>query len=118
MINLPDDAVVVRGGTLRESDLLNSAEKAHLQLKRPGLSVFAADVPGPLALVELLGNRMLHQVVCVTTLGTLRKLGFELEQTFDPPHFTVWLDAEDLMASIGLFRSAFSDPIRRSQLTN
>lgn len=117
-IRLPADALVMRGGTLQRSDLERALAMARHDLKRPGISVWAADVPSPQALFNL--KPQPHTKVSFTTVGRLSEAGFELEQTFDPPHYTAWLppdeDAEDDGFWIQMFARAFDDPVPRETL--
>jgi hypothetical protein len=112
---LPRDAWVVRGGTLQVSDLERACETTSSAAQRPGVSVFAADVGSRLALLEAV-PRMPHQMVSFTKIGRLLDAGFEVEQTYDPPHHTVWFPATDLHTSILRFRSTFEAPIDRAEL--
>lgn len=114
---LPDEALVVRGGTLRLGDLHRAAEVARVKMKRPGLSVFAADVGEPAALVAAVASTLHHTSLSFTTVGRLREKGFELEQTGDPPHHTVWLpESEDQDYWVREFRMSFDRPVRRDAL--
>lgn len=116
-ISLPNSALVVRGGTLRLEDLERAAETAEVRFKRPGLSVFAADLADPLALVEQVGAKLPHPVLSFSTMGRIRDKGLELEQTSTPPHHTVWLpEVQDREYWLRAFRSAFDRPVERSKL--
>lgn len=108
---LPDDALVIRGGTLLPSDLQRSVLKAIKELRRPALSIFSADVLIPADLVESAGSRLIHTSVCLSTAGRLRKAGFVLEQTFEPPHYSVWLSETNWHDQLSTFRSAFDVPV-------
>src|SRR4051812_44329266 len=89
--HLPDDALVLRGGKLNLEDLMNNILKTGIELGRPGLSVHAADVGRPEALLGLVGTRVPNLWVAFTTVERLRRHGFHFEQTAEPPHHTVWL---------------------------
>lgn len=117
-VRLPSDALVMRGGTLQRTDLERALTQSRHDLKRPGLSVWAADVPTTKDLFNL--KPLPHAQVSFTTVGRLEKAGFELEQTFDPPHYTAWLppdDAEDDGFWLQMFCRAFDDPVPRETLT-
>lgn len=114
---LPDSALVLRGGTLVLQDLLKALEKCSVQVGRPGLSVYGADVQEPAALLGLVQGQLLHPRVSFTVAGKLRGKGFDLEQTRRPPHYTVWFpEDEDWNFWAREFRSAFDLPRERTDL--
>ena len=110
-MELPDDALVLRGGTMRMADLLRTAEHCVVKHGRPGVSVFAADVA---SLDELLAQCVVpHGHIRLSTVGRLRALGFTVEQTGPPPHHTVWLPAGDREHWLKVLERAFDEPIAR-----
>jgi hypothetical protein len=114
---LPDSAPVVRGGTLRVSDLRKSADKALQTQQRYGLSVYAADVPSHADVLNAAGPRVVHAQVSLTTAGRLRQAGFQdIEQTQEPPHHTVWL-ADGSDAELKRFADAFDVPVPKASVT-
>ena len=116
-IRLPDDALVMRGGTLQRSDLEKAVLKAKRVMHRAGLTVYAADVNTPGDLYNL--KPLPHAQLCFTTAGRLREAGFELEQTFETPHYTAWLppdDEEDEGFWLQMFCRAFDQPVPRADV--
>lgn len=89
---------------------------AEHRLQRPGISVYAADVADPAALVGLVDGVLVHRRLSFTSVGRLCSKGFEIEQTFDPPHHTVWLPELDEYW-LREFRNAFDPPVERSELS-
>ncbi len=104
---------MVRGGLLRTSDLERTCENTREKMQRPGISVFAADVGNPSELVIACGTRLPQPQLSFTRLGHLIDAGFEVEQTLEPPHHTVWMSEDGIDAAIELFRSQFAPPIAR-----
>lgn len=116
-IQLPDDALVVRGGLLQLEDLENAVEVSLVKMKRPGLSVFAVDIDDPETLLETVGRRVPHPTVSFTRMGRLRQKGFQVEQTLVPPHHSVWLPEEDDREFwLREFRNSFDLPRSREGL--
>jgi hypothetical protein len=113
---LPDDALVIGGGTLRRTDLERSVETSIPKLGRPALSVFSAEVRVPADLIESAGARLRHPQLCLSSAGRLRVAGFELQQTFEPPHYSVWLDETNWREQLRAFGAAFDPPVRRGTL--
>ena len=114
-VHLPDAALVVRGGALRLDDLVRTAANTEVKMQGPGVSVYAADVADPSILLELVGARLPHTILSFTTAGRLRAKNFDIEQTLEPPHHTVWLpESTDREFWLREFRSAFDPPIRRA----
>ncbi len=116
---LPDLAIVVRGGVLGDwSVLREDAIEARDTLGFYALSVFAK-VRGPAqsvdAVVRELARRgnILNGKVRVTTAGRLRARGFALRQTgSNPLHYSVDLGGSDL-AVVARFVNSFG-PARRN----
>ncbi|KQX72466.1 hypothetical protein ASD10_15885 [Aeromicrobium sp. Root472D3] len=116
-IRLPDGALILRGGTLQLGDLEKAVLVAEVKMKRPGLSVYGADVPDPQSLLDLVAGQVMHASVSFTTVECLREKGFELEQTGDPPHHTVWLpETDDREYWLREFRNSFELPRNRDGL--
>ncbi len=83
-------------------------------MQRPGISVFAADVGNPSELVIACGTRLPQPQLSFTRLANLLDAGFDVEQTLEPPHHTVWMPEDGLEAAIERFRSQFAPPIARA----
>ncbi len=66
---------------MQTQSLLLAIDKAERQLGRPGISVYAADLPTVAELLVRLGPRLPQPQICVT----------QIEQTGEPPHHTLWL---------------------------
>lgn len=116
-IKLPGDALVMRGGTLQRSDLERALILSRHKLKRPGLSVFAADVPTPGDLLDL--KPLPNHQLAFTTVARLEDAGFALEQTGDWPHHTTWLPEDNLSDDgywLQMFCRAFDKPVHRDKL--
>lgn len=114
-IYLPDDAWVVRGGLNKIETLHMNVETAIATLSRPAVSIWAAEVPDPIDLIEM--SPLPHKTVCLSTAGRLRAAGFDdFEQTLDAPHHSVWLPW-DWEPWLGRFRDAFDTPVPKSSLT-
>lgn len=99
---------------MQMTDMLRGVEVAMSRLKRPGLSVFAADVATPRDLV--LQSVLPQARVRLSTLGRIRQAGFTVEQTFDPPHHTVWLPDEDWSFWLARLEQAFDQPVTKADL--
>jgi len=113
---LSDQGWVIRGGTMQTQSLLLAVDKAERQLGRPGISVYAADSPTVAELLVRLGPRLPHPQICVTRVGRLRCAGFEIEQTGELPHHTLWLPKDRSSAdAIRLLRVTFDPSRHRSQ---
>jgi hypothetical protein len=113
---LPDSAVVVRGGQMRLDDLVLAAKNTRNGWRRPGISVHASDALTVGQIARIAG--LPQPVVRLSMAGTLRAAGFELEATSDPPHFTIWLDPENasddaLEAECERVRDLFSPPQKK-----
>jgi len=118
--DLPDDALVVRGGLLADLTVLREqAEDAHLGGEGFGLSVWAdAVAPGEsnrdtIARLARIG-RILNPKLRVTTAGALREAGLTLMQVGkNPEHYNVMLGDELTDDAIEAFRSAFGPPMEK-----
>lgn len=118
-VQLPNDALVVRGGILALEDLFNTVEVAIVKMGKPGISVFAVDVDDPEVLLETVGRRVPHLTVSFTRMGRLRQKGFKIQQTLVPPHHSVWLpeeDEDDREYWLREFRNSFDPPRAREGL--
>ncbi len=101
---------------MQTQSLLLSIDKAERQLGRPGISIYAADLPTVAEFLVRLGPRLPQPQICVTQAGGLRCAGFEIEQTGEPPHHTLWLPTGRSRAdAIRLMRVTFDAPRHRSQ---
>jgi hypothetical protein len=79
---------------MQTQSLLLAIDKAERQLGRPGISVYAADLPTVAEFLVRLGPRLPQPQICVTPVGGLRCAGFEIEQTGEPPHHTLWMPTD------------------------
>lgn len=101
---------------MQMQSLLLAIDKAERQLGRPGISVYAANSPTVAELLARLGPRLPQPQICVTQVGELRCAGFEIEQTAEPPHHTLWLPTNRTRAeAIQLLRLTFGIPRHRSE---
>ena len=113
---LSDLGWVICGGTLQTQSLLLATDKAERQLGRPGISVYAADLFTVAEFLVRLGPRLPQPQICVTQVAGLRCAGFEIEQTGEPPHHTLWLPLDRSRAdAIQLLRVTFDAPRHRSR---
>lgn|GEM_PF-1123892 len=118
---LADDTLIVRGGTMNPPDLLTSIAVAKREVGKPGLSVHGADGVGVAELISLLNQgpvrRLPHGMVRLSTAGAIRRGGFEIVPTGEPPHQTIELpaDYESSDALADLIR-LFDAPVRRVDL--
>lgn len=111
----PDDAMVVRGGTLEIGDLANAAVKATVRLGRPGISVAAGPGGSQRELLALSG--LPHPKVSFSQVGRIRAAGFEMEQTGPWPHHTVWLPENwETSGALQRLKDAFDAPVERKEL--
>ena len=111
-IDLPDHALVVRGGTLATQDVLNNAEATHIQTGVWGISA-RSDVDASLEDLTRARRPLPHPQVSVTTAGDLRAAGFDVAMTAGPPHCTVYLgDETPDDATVTRLRKAFRAPVR------
>lgn len=90
--DIPDEALVVRGGEMLLRALRRSAIRTLRKTGRSGISVWG-DVDLSVADLVRAGD-VPHSVIRRSTVGRIRALGFEIEQTGHPPHLTVWLSSE------------------------
>ena len=110
--DLPDDALVVRGGLMQLPALTKAVEKCITEQHRPGLSVFAGEVATKQELVEAAGNRLRDTQVRFTTVGRLRAAGFtDMEQTSEIPHDSIWLPDQDWGGHLGALEAVFDPPV-------
>jgi hypothetical protein len=104
---------------MQTQSLLLAIDKAERQLGRPGISAYAADVPTVAELLMKLGSRLPQPQICVAQVSGLRCAGFEIEQTAEPPHHTLWLPTDRTRAqAIRLLRDAFGIPRHRSKFSS
>ena len=92
---LPDDAVVVRGGQMRLWDLERSVDRCEAELGVPGVSVFAAAGLDERQVVEAAPPLHRFSWVSATRAGDLRLLGCDLVPMRQAPHFTLTVPAND-----------------------
>lgn len=87
--HLPDDAIVVRGGTMKLSDLRKTAEVCHAKQGIWGISVRSS----PDAYAVDLAADIRHEVIRQSTAGQVREAGFEIYPSGSKPnHCTIVLD--------------------------
>lgn len=106
---LGDEAIVIRGGTMKPEDLVAACEdylEDFPSAPSTGLSVFAA--VGVTALV--LATNVPHRQFRVSTAGRLRSIGCELEQTGKPPHHTLLVPLPITNEKIQRIRDQFDPP--------
>ncbi|CUU57628.1 hypothetical protein Ga0074812_113126 [Parafrankia irregularis] len=99
-----------------DGDLWKSAHKAHRKLGRPGISVFGAEGLSAKLLLEVLGDRLPHDRVRLSTAGRIRASGFEVEATLADLHQTIWFGDSYTLATFDALREAFGPPIHRRDL--
>jgi len=106
---LPDDALVVRGGTMQSRDLDHNAcdhrdefpgEWAISVWSAPDLDVDALTKASPIR------NRQ----ICVTTVGALREIGHDVVPSNEFPHADLKLDADPSEALWEQLRQVFGTP--------
>lgn len=114
---LPDDAVVVRGGEAEIGRLLEAASLAWDRHGKYVLSVYALapedgeateDVVGRIVEVSQLPNGKVR----TTTAGALRAQGFALEQSPPDAHYHVVLADQPDEDAIGRFEQTLDPPIK------
>lgn len=112
--DLPDEAIVVRGGHKNAAQILRRATKDRGRLGTYGISAFAGWTPET-TLAEVVGaSGLVFDVVQTSTVGRLRAAGFEIARSFRWPHCTIDLGddpTEDTAARlVGLFNSPVANP--------
>lgn len=115
---MPDIAALrmVRGGSGREDVLLRAALFCYAKRRRPGLSIFAANLPDAV-LVDAAGESLPHSKLQFGWTRCLTDCGFDVEQTGKPPHHTVWLP--DVTAeTLASFRECFEPTVDRTMLAS
>ena len=95
---LPDDAVVVRGGQMRLWDLERSVDCCEAELGFPGVSVFAAAGLDEREVVQAAAPLGRFSWISTAQAGRLRRLGCELVPTRRAPHFTLKVPGKDRRA--------------------
>lgn len=118
MSSIPNEQLVVRGGRLLWDDLEKSALVAKVSVGRPGWSVWShAEPRTPSDLLAKVGSDFPHSEVAFATVGALREVGFEIEQTGSSPnHHSVWIpERQDLAFWVGQFRSTLSHVVTRDR---
>lgn len=112
---LSPQAVVVRGGTMRLSDLEKAAKACKAKKGRPGISVYAS---ADLTVSELIEQSGIgHRVVRLSTAGKLAGAGFTLEQSGAPLHHTVWMPRQaTLDEELKTLANLFDEAIRVDQI--
>ncbi len=111
--SIADDTIVVRGGEMKLNELRKSTEKARRDLGKPGLSVFGGDDMSVPTLLALVGDRLPHPVVRLSTAGTLRDNGFRVEATFTAYHQSIWTSQHCTDEELARLISLFGPPISR-----
>ena len=94
---LPDDAVVVRGGPMTNENLAYNAASVFLDSGLRGICVGAGPVPAAAEDVAA-GMPYRGQWISESTLGKLRRLGFDLVMVDEPTHAVLLLKSEALDA--------------------
>ena len=121
MEDLPDDAVVVRGGLFPNAeDVLDLILDALDDGDGPVLSVFAADPAAHGSVNSAIsaacrGGQVPHRKVRVTQAGALRRLGFKLVQDSSDGqaecHYHVVFSGDPTIVEVQAFVDCFGDPI-------
>lgn len=100
--DLPDDALLVRGGIMESASTLDKQAEANLREHgERSLSVFASadlDLEGIVREARSYGRYLPHGHMATTTAGKLRGLGLELRSSPPPPgHYSLMIphDATD-----------------------
>jgi hypothetical protein len=111
---LPADAVVIRGGEMRVSDLRRSAERYYEKYHRQrGYALTVWCWPGHTAdeTAQAVGSGFLpHPVLRKCTVGELRDLGYRLERSGREHHFSLRLPNPPTMQDWMNLRRAFDPP--------
>jgi len=107
----PDDALVLRGGTMRPEALLASALDAETILGVPAISVFAGD-SSRVAITDLVDLGLVpHDVIRVSTVGRIRSAGFVIRRTGRYPHCSVELGQSPTLEEVTRLAGLFNGPI-------
>jgi hypothetical protein len=117
--DLPDTALVVRGGEMNLTNLSASAEAEYAETGEYALSFWASadlDVGGIVRAArhqgELTGDRNIpHGRVQVSTAGRIRAAGFDLVATPPPGHYSLVLPDPPTVADYAAVMSAFDSPV-------
>jgi len=108
---LPDEAIVIRGGTMKPEDLMAACDLYLADFPvsaSAGISVYAA--AGESA--ESLAENVPHAQFRASTAGAIRAIGFEIEQTDDPPHHDLLIPLPITPGKIEQVRAQFGPPQR------
>jgi hypothetical protein len=110
-VDLHDDAVVVRGGTMVAKRVLRKAQLARPHLNGvAGISVAAASSPD-MTLRELLdAGQIPHHVIQRSTCARIRSAGFAMFRTGKWPHCTIDLGTDPTNDAAERLIAAFDAP--------
>lgn len=117
---LRDDTVIVRGGWMSRSSTLKAIQSSEAKGGERGISVYGVDGLDAAELVrELDRHRLLpHATVRLSTVGDVRRGGFDVVPAGDPPHHKIVgfpaSYAED--GSIDRVSGVFQAPVPRAWL--
>lgn len=106
-IELPDDALVARGGTLQIKDLRKNALDTHYRHEFFGVSAWAGIDVGFEDLM-IVAN-IFNSYVATTTAGDIRAAGFTIELTGPPRHCSIDLGQFPSDAVLVRLKKAFGD---------
>lgn len=106
-IELPDDAIVVRGGKLQDKYLYKSAQEEFNLRQVWAVSGWAGSEVSVQDLASA-GN-IAHPVIVVTRVGILRRYGFEVTLYGDPRHCDIHLGGPPDDETWNRLREAFGD---------
>lgn len=115
---LSREAVLVRGGKAALAPLSMSAKNGLIGLGAPCLSMFGGEGSSALEIVALVPDLLKRTYYRESTAGALYDLGFGIEKTRGPWHYTIWLpDMEDavLNAFIGALGPSELNPYPPSE---
>ncbi len=109
--DLPDEAIVVRGGHKTATQILIRARKDHRRLGYYGISAFAGWT-SETSLAEVVeASGLLFDVVQTSTVGRLRAAGFGIQRTFMWPHCTIDLGEDPTDDDAARLAALFGPPV-------
>ena len=115
-VDLPDGAIVVRGGHKTPAQLLARARKDYPRLNAYGLSAFAGWTP-TITLAEVIeASELAYPEVQTSTVGRIRAAGFRIERTFKWPHCTIDLGEDPTENTAARLAEQFDPPVPRPGL--
>lgn len=109
--DLPDEALVVRGGHKTADQILARARKDHHRLGLYGISSAAGWTPTTTLAEIVEASNLPYDVVQTSTVGAIRAAGFRIERTGKRPHCTIDLGEDPTQDTAARLAALFAPPV-------